>query len=48
MFENRRIFGEDMDKSLRLTFLAHPVDERYRYTDFVRVVVELSLHENKL
>ena len=24
-FENRTILGEDMDKSLRLTFLAHPV-----------------------
>jgi len=23
--ENRLIFGEDMDKSLRLTFLGHPV-----------------------
>jgi len=24
-FENRSLFGEDMDKSLRLTFLAHTV-----------------------
>jgi len=24
-FENRLIFGEDMDKSLRLTFWGHPV-----------------------
>jgi len=26
--ENRLIFGEDMDKSLRLTFLGHPVRMR--------------------
>jgi len=25
--ENRSIFGEDMDKSLRLTFLGHPVQQ---------------------
>jgi len=24
-FENRTIFGDDKDKSMRLTFLAHPV-----------------------
>jgi len=28
IFENRRIFVEDMDKSLRLTFLGHPVCNR--------------------